>query len=111
MSLVYRGDGWNVQYAVAKGARLAAGKGGNLRLHVGQTRDARVSQNPSRGSQPHRRPLDGDSPEVDAANTRNRRLSDWPTIMLSRAEVFLRSGREAKNAAILQRDRSSRRRI
>ena len=30
MSLVYRGDGWNVQYAVAKGARLAAGKGGNL---------------------------------------------------------------------------------
>ena len=30
MSLVYRGDGWNVQYAVAKGARLAAGKGGDL---------------------------------------------------------------------------------
>jgi hypothetical protein len=30
MSLVYRGDGWNIQYAVAKGARLAAGKGGNL---------------------------------------------------------------------------------
>jgi hypothetical protein len=29
-SLVYRGDGWSVQYAVAKGARLAAGKGGNL---------------------------------------------------------------------------------
>ena len=27
MSLVYRGDGWNVQYAVARGARLAAGKG------------------------------------------------------------------------------------
>jgi hypothetical protein len=24
------GDGWNVQYAVAKGARLAAGKGGDL---------------------------------------------------------------------------------
>ena len=30
MSLVYRGDGWNVQYAVAKGARLAAGRGGDL---------------------------------------------------------------------------------
>jgi hypothetical protein len=30
MALVYRGDGWNVQYAVAKGARLAAGKGGDL---------------------------------------------------------------------------------
>jgi len=30
MSLVYRGDGWNIQYAVAKGARLAAGKGGDL---------------------------------------------------------------------------------
>jgi hypothetical protein len=30
MSLVYRGDGWNVQYAVAKGARLASGKGGDL---------------------------------------------------------------------------------
>jgi hypothetical protein len=30
MSLVYRGDGWNVQYAVAKGARLAAGKRGDL---------------------------------------------------------------------------------
>lgn len=30
MSLVYRGDGWSMQYAVAKGARLAAGKGGNL---------------------------------------------------------------------------------
>ena len=29
-SLVYRGDGWNVRYAVAKGARLAAGKGGDL---------------------------------------------------------------------------------
>ena len=29
-SLVYRGDGWNVQYAVAKGARLAAGKEGYL---------------------------------------------------------------------------------
>jgi hypothetical protein len=29
-SLVYRGDGWSVQYAVAKGARLAAGKGGDL---------------------------------------------------------------------------------
>ena len=30
MSLVYRGDGWNAQYAVARGARLAAGKGGDL---------------------------------------------------------------------------------
>ena len=30
MSLVYRGDGWNIQYAIAKGARLAAGKGGDL---------------------------------------------------------------------------------
>ena len=30
MSLVYRGDGWNVQYAVARGARLAQGRGGNL---------------------------------------------------------------------------------
>ena len=30
ISLLYRGDGWNVQYAVARGARLAAGKGGSL---------------------------------------------------------------------------------
>jgi len=30
MSLVFRGDGWNVQYAVARGARLAEGKGGDL---------------------------------------------------------------------------------
>jgi hypothetical protein len=30
LSLIYRGDGWNVQYAVARGARLAEGKGGNL---------------------------------------------------------------------------------
>ena len=30
MSLIYRGDGWNVQYAVARGARLAEGKGGDL---------------------------------------------------------------------------------
>ena len=30
MALVYRGDGWSVQYAVARGARLAAGKGGDL---------------------------------------------------------------------------------
>lgn len=30
LALVYRGDGWNVRYAVAKGARLAAGKGGDL---------------------------------------------------------------------------------
>jgi hypothetical protein len=30
MSLVYRGNGWNVQYAVARGARFAEGKGGDL---------------------------------------------------------------------------------
>jgi hypothetical protein len=30
LSLVYRGSGWNVQYAVARGAKLASGKGGNL---------------------------------------------------------------------------------
>jgi len=30
ISLVYRGDGWNVQYAVARGARLAEGRGGDL---------------------------------------------------------------------------------
>jgi hypothetical protein len=30
MDLVYRGDGWNVQYAVARGARLAEGRGGDL---------------------------------------------------------------------------------
>jgi hypothetical protein len=30
MSLIYRGQGWNVQYAVARGARLAEGKGGDL---------------------------------------------------------------------------------
>jgi hypothetical protein len=30
LSLVYRGDGWNVQYAVARGARLAEAKGGDL---------------------------------------------------------------------------------
>jgi hypothetical protein len=30
ISLIYRGDGWNVQYAVARGARLASGKGGRL---------------------------------------------------------------------------------
>ena len=30
MALVYRGDGWNVQYAVARGARLAEGHGGDL---------------------------------------------------------------------------------
>ena len=30
LSLIYRGDGWNVQYAVARGARLAEGKGGDL---------------------------------------------------------------------------------
>ena len=30
LSLMYRGDGWNVQYAVARGAKLAEGKGGDL---------------------------------------------------------------------------------
>jgi hypothetical protein len=30
MSLVYRGDGWTVQYAVARGARLAEQQGGDL---------------------------------------------------------------------------------
>lgn len=30
LSLVYRGNDWNVQYAVARGARLASRKGGNL---------------------------------------------------------------------------------
>ena len=30
LSLIYRGAGWNVQYAVARGARLAEGKGGDL---------------------------------------------------------------------------------
>ena len=30
VSLVYRGLGWNVQYAVARGARLASGRGGKL---------------------------------------------------------------------------------
>ena len=30
IALVYRGDGWNVQYAVARGARLAESKGGDL---------------------------------------------------------------------------------
>ena len=30
MSLIYRGSGWNVQYAVARGARLAQGRGGDL---------------------------------------------------------------------------------
>ena len=27
---MYRGNDWNVQYAVARGARLASGRGGNL---------------------------------------------------------------------------------
>ena len=30
MSLIYRGAGWKVQYAVARGARLAEVKGGDL---------------------------------------------------------------------------------
>jgi hypothetical protein len=30
MSLVYRGQAWNVQYAVARAARLVSGKGGSL---------------------------------------------------------------------------------
>lgn len=30
MSLVYRGQAWNVQYAVARAAKLVSGKGGSL---------------------------------------------------------------------------------
>lgn len=30
LSLVYRGSGWSVQYAVARGAKLASRRGGNL---------------------------------------------------------------------------------
>ena len=30
LSLMYRGNDWNVQYAVARGARLASARGGNL---------------------------------------------------------------------------------
>jgi hypothetical protein len=30
LSLIYRGSGWNVQYAVGRGARLAQAKGGDL---------------------------------------------------------------------------------
>jgi hypothetical protein len=30
LSLLFRGTAWNVQYAVARGARLASIKGGNL---------------------------------------------------------------------------------
>jgi hypothetical protein len=30
LSLLYRGTEWSVQYAVARGARLASSKGGNL---------------------------------------------------------------------------------
>ena len=30
LSLIYRGNDWNVQYAVARGARLASRRGGNL---------------------------------------------------------------------------------
>ncbi len=30
LSLLYRGSDWSVQYAVARGARLASGKGGAL---------------------------------------------------------------------------------
>jgi hypothetical protein len=30
LSLMYRGNEWNVQYAVARGAGLASGRGGNL---------------------------------------------------------------------------------
>lgn len=30
MSLLYRGSGWTPQYAVARGARLAGRRGGNL---------------------------------------------------------------------------------
>ena len=30
LSLMYRGNNWNVQYAVARGARLVSRRGGNL---------------------------------------------------------------------------------
>jgi len=30
VDLVYRGEGWKLQYAVARAARLAGGKGGDL---------------------------------------------------------------------------------
>ena len=30
LSLMYRGNDWNIQYAVARGARLAGRRGGNL---------------------------------------------------------------------------------
>jgi hypothetical protein len=30
LSLLYRGNDWSVQYAVARGARIASGKGGAL---------------------------------------------------------------------------------
>ena len=30
LSLVYRGNDWNIQYAVARGAKLAGRRGGNL---------------------------------------------------------------------------------
>ena len=30
MSLLYRGDGWSLQYAVARGAKLAQQQGGDL---------------------------------------------------------------------------------
>jgi hypothetical protein len=30
LSLVYRGNGWNIPYAVARGAKLAGRRGGNL---------------------------------------------------------------------------------
>ena len=30
LSLVYRGNDWNIQYAVARGATLAGRRGGNL---------------------------------------------------------------------------------
>lgn len=30
LSLVYRGIGWNLQYSVARGARLAGARGGHL---------------------------------------------------------------------------------
>lgn len=30
LSLLYRGHSWSVQYAVARGARLASGRGGHL---------------------------------------------------------------------------------
>lgn len=36
LSLLYRGDGWSVPYAMVRGARLAGRRGGNLRYTTDQ---------------------------------------------------------------------------